>query len=102
MWSGIIIADWTKTSIMLNKLKSSLWKFDSYHDFMTRWPWKCFFVVTIMSFFPCWWLITGYLTWGPGNMTCVTCEAGTSYPSGAPEFISVFSGVHVSESSVYE
>jgi len=31
----------------------------------------------------------------------VTCEAGTTYPSGAPEFTPVFSGVSVGRSLVF-
>ena len=34
-------------------------------------------------------------------MTGATCGAGTSFPSGAPEFTPVFSGVYVAGSKVF-
>ena len=34
------------------------------------------------------------------NTTDATCGAGYAYPSGAPEFIPVLSGIHVAQSLV--
>jgi hypothetical protein len=58
------------------------------------------FVVIIIQSFPHLWLIIGLGTRNKNNTTAATSRAGSTYPSGAPEFTLVFNGVCVTRSVV--
>ena len=58
------------------------------------------FVVIIIRSFPHLWLVIGLGTRNKNNTTGATSRAGSTYPSGAPEFTLVFNGVCVTRSLV--
>jgi hypothetical protein len=88
----------------------SLWKFYGRHHYFVnrypvteylchKWPWTCF---VRCDHYP---VISSFMTYHRGcnksNTTCPSSKEGTAYPSGAPEFPQVFSGVRFARSYVF-
>jgi hypothetical protein len=100
VWSHNFTGSYRARGSLRVKLNSSFRKFYSHHhDLINKWPHICSichnYNLVLSSF------LIYHQVCNKSNMTGATCRAVAAYPSRAPEFTPIFSGVCVAWSLVF-